>query len=137
MTSMKMSSESPHGAPERPSTRVANLTATDPYAVLGLMRGASAHEIKRAYFDLVRQYPPEEKPDAFKVIRTAYEKLRSAEARAETDLFLFQPPDPWAPRKRRAKLDLDLRPEAIDLLLQQFSDLAHRDFRRDHRPVHL
>ena len=42
-----------------------NLTSADPYAVLGLVRGASPREIKRAYFGLVREYPPEEQPDAF------------------------------------------------------------------------
>ncbi len=44
---------------ERESTlrsrdRTPNLTSSDPYAVLGLVRGGSPREIKRAYCDLVR-----------------------------------------------------------------------------------
>ena len=73
------------GPASRPRERAPNLTSSDPYAVLGLVRGASPREIKRAYFDLVRQYPPEEHPDAFKLIRAAYEKLRTAGVKAETD----------------------------------------------------
>ena len=114
-----------------------NLTSSDPYAVLGLMRGASPREIKRAYFDLVREYPPEEHPDAFKLIRTAYEKLRTAEVKAETDLFLFHPPSPWEPRKRRGKLDLDVHPEDVWMLLHQHGDLGRTDFTKDYRPVQL
>jgi curved DNA-binding protein CbpA len=117
--------------------RVPNLASTDPYAVLGLIRGASPREIKRAYFDLVRDYPPEEHPDTFKVIRAAYEQLRTADAKAETDLFLFQPPTPWEPRKRKSRLDLDVHREDIVLLLEQSTDLARTDFKSDYRPVHL
>jgi curved DNA-binding protein CbpA len=112
-----------------------NLTSNDPYAVLGLTRGATAHEIKRAYFALVREYPPEEQPDAFKLIRAAYEKLRTADAKATTDLFLFQPPSPWEPRKRRRKLDLDFHPEDIWQSLQQHGDLGSTNFKKDYRPV--
>lgn len=117
--------------------RAPMLTSSDPYAVLGLVRGASPREIKRAYFDLVRQYPPEEQPDTFKLIRAAYEKLRTAEARAETDLLLFQPPAPWAPRRRKGKLDLDVHGDDIWLLLQQRGDLGRTDFSTDYRPVKI
>jgi curved DNA-binding protein CbpA len=117
--------------------RTPNLTSSDPYAVLGLMRGASPREIKRAYFDLVRQYPPEQHPDTFKLIRATYEKLRTADVKAETDLFLFQPPYPWEPRKRRGKIDLEVHAEDIWLLLQQHGDLGRTDFKSDYRPVEL
>jgi len=71
---------------------------------LGLQRGATLREIKRAYFSLVREYPPEEEPESFKIIRAAYEKLRNPDVKSETDLFLFQPPYPWEPRKRRPQI---------------------------------
>jgi len=121
----------------RSRDRTPNLTSSDPYAVLGLVRGVSPREIKRAYFDLVRQYPPEEHPDAFKLIRAAYEKLRTADVKAETDLFLFQPPLPWEPRKRQRRLDLDVHPEDVWALLQEQGDLGRTDFRADYRPVQL
>jgi len=113
------------------------LASADPYAVLGLVRGASPREIKRAYFELVREYPPEEHPDTFKIIRAAYEKLRQADVKAETDLFLFQPPSPWEPRKRKGKLDLDVHVEDIAMLLQQHGDLARGDFGADYRDIQL
>jgi curved DNA-binding protein CbpA len=125
------------GRGARQRGRQPDLTSTDPYAVLGLMRGASPREIKRAYFGLVREYPPEEHPDAFKIVRAAYEKLRLADVKAETDLFLFQPPTPWAPRKRKRKLDLDVHSEDIYWLLQHYGDLGQTDFRDDYKRVRL
>lgn len=110
-----------------------NLASSDPYEVLGLGRNASAREIKRAYFALVREYPPEGQPESFKLLRAAYEKLRSAEVKAETDLFLFQRPEPWEPRKRRRKLSLDIHSEDLTLILCQYGDLGRSDFTDDFR----
>jgi curved DNA-binding protein CbpA len=122
--------------PERNApTRQPNLTSSDPYAVLGLERRASLNEVKRAYFSLVRQYSPETNPQAFKLIRAAYEKLNSAESKTETDLFLFQPPPAWQPRKRRRKLELDFDPQDIWLLLQTHGDLGRSQFDEDFRPL--
>ncbi len=114
-----------------------NLASSDPYAVLGLTRGASPRQIKRAYFDLVRDYSPETDPEAFKAIRAAYEKLRKAEVREETDLFLFRPPYPWEPRGRRGSIDLQVHAEDVWTLLQGHGDLGRTDFREDCRPVRL
>ena len=114
-----------------------DLTSSDPYAVLGLQRGATAHEIKRAYFALVREHSPEEHPDTFKLIRAAYEKLRTADAKAVTDLFLFQPPTPWEPRKRPRKLDLIFHSDDVWRLLQQHGDLGQTNFKKDYRPIQL
>ena len=130
-------SSAPDGPAPRRRGRVPNLASSDPYAVLGLMRRASLREIKRACFELVREYPPEEHPDAFKIIRAAYEKLRQADVKAETDLFLFQPSHPWEPRKRKRKLDLDVQGEDVAILLQQHGDLARTDFGADYRDVRL
>jgi len=85
----------------------------DPYGVLGLDRQASEAEIKRAYFQLVRQFPPEREPEKFRDIRTAYEQLRDAESRARIALFLLQPP-PALPNRRRPIYDLSVH--ADDLL---------------------
>jgi curved DNA-binding protein CbpA len=119
----------------KPSTRQANLNSADPYAVLGLERRAALSEVRRAYFELVRQYSPESNPEAFKLIRAAYEKLNSAESKNETDLFLFQSPPPWEPRKRRRKLELDFDPQDIWWLLQAQGDLGHSQFEADFRPI--
>ena len=68
----------------------------NPYDVLGLPRHASEADIKRAYFHLVRQFPPERQPEKFRDIRTAYEQLRDPEHRARIDLFLLRPPPPFS-----------------------------------------
>lgn len=117
--------------------RTPNLTSSDPYVVLGLFRGASPREVKRAYFELVREYSPEEHPEAFKLIRAAYEKLRTADVKEETDLFLFQPPYPWEARGRRGAIDLEVHAEDVRSLLERHGDLGRTDFREDYRPVEL
>ncbi len=62
----------------------------DPYKVLGIERAAAEAEIKQAYFASVREHPPERDPEGFKRIRAAYEKLKAANERAATDLFLVE-----------------------------------------------
>ncbi len=114
-----------------------DLNSNDPYAVLGLSQGATQRQAKRAYFTLVRAYPPEAEPDAFKKIRAAYEKLRTADVKAETDLFLFQRPDEWTARKRRKKLDLSFDAADVIAYLQQQGDLGRTDFSEDCRLVRL
>jgi curved DNA-binding protein CbpA len=110
----------------------------DPYRALGLKRGASHDEIRRAYFRQVREHPPETDPDGFKAIRAAYEQLRSAEQRAETDLYLLQAPPPWkAPRRRPAAFDLSLHRSEVLAAARAFTDLARDDFRDDYQAVHL
>ena len=130
----------PAPTPEQPErkpafTRQPILHSADPYAVLGLERRATPGEIKRAYFELVRQYSPETNPEAFKQVRAAYEKLNSAESKTETDLFLFQPPTQWEARKRRRKLDLDFDPLDILRLMQNYGDLGRTRFDEDSRPI--
>jgi len=109
----------------------------DPYSVLGLKRGASHEEIRRAYFRKVREHPPETDPEAFKAIRAAYEQLRSAEQRAVTDLYLLQAPPPWEPSHRRVRFDLRLHPEEVLIAAKAFTDLACDNFRDDYKPVRL
>ena len=128
-------STAPNQQERKGSAHQADLSSADPYAVLGLKRRASLSEIKRAYFDLVRQYAPETNPEAFKLIRSAYEKLNSAENKTETDLFLYHPPPPWKARKRRGKLELDFDPQEIWWLLQNHGDLGRNSFDDDFREV--
>jgi len=133
-----MTDEQAHSNPQRErksSNRQVNLNSADPYAVLGLERRAALSEVKRAYFELVRQYSPETNPEAFKLVRAAYEKLNSVENKNETDLFLFQAPPAWEPRKRRRKLDLTFDPQDIWQLLQTQGDLGRSQFEADFRPL--
>ena len=67
--------------------------AKDFYAVLGVQRGASADEIKRAYRSLARKYHPDVNPgdkqaeERFKDLSTAYDVLSNEEKRKRYDEF--------------------------------------------------
>jgi len=104
---------------------------TNPYTVLGVERRASLGEIKRAYFKLVREYPPEEQPEKFQEIRNAYEQLKDPEKRAQIDFFLLQPP-PELTVTSKGRYDLQVHPEdmvrlALELRLTELS--FEQDFR--------
>lgn len=127
----------PDGERSRPqSVAQADLNSSDPYAVLGLARGADLREVKKAYFALVREYPPETEPAAFKRVRAAYEVLRTAESKAVTDLFLFREPSPYVPRKRRKKLLLAFEVGDVGGYLEE-QYLGKTDVEADFRPVRI
>ncbi len=82
----------------------------DYYQTLGIARGASADDIKKAYRKLARKYHPDvsTEPEAetrFKEIGEAYEVLRDPEKRTAYDRFgkdwkagqEFRPPPDWDP----------------------------------------
>ncbi len=114
----------------------------NPYAVLGLNRTATLDEIKQAYFNQVRQHPPEREPDAFKRIRAAYDQLKTPEKRVEADMRLLED---FAPAKagasaraaRLPKLDLTLHAEDVLSLFKANTDLTRTNFREDFREVRL
>lgn len=118
--------------------------ADDPYAMLGLSQGATADEVRGAYFRLVRQYPPEAHPEEFKRVRAAYEALRSPVRLAELALLAFD--------ETAAAIDFDLIESAsgadigvtegdldvasILLALElRASDLTRTDFTADLTPI--
>jgi preprotein translocase subunit SecA len=55
------------------------------YEVLGIGYDADIQDIKRAYFNNVRRYPPEKYPEEFKRLREAYDTLYDEENRREYD----------------------------------------------------
>ncbi len=138
MNSMNTPPKSDQG-PWGPKGRQPDLSpgVSDPYAVLGLAPTADQSQIRAAYFALVRQHPPEEDPETFKRIRAAYDKLRTAQRRAETDLFMLQPPPPWDPPKRQPKVDTSVSRAEVLAALRAYTDLDRDDFERDWGEVEL
>jgi tetratricopeptide (TPR) repeat protein len=59
------------------------------YSVLNLRKGATDEQVKQAYIELVKRYPPETHTDRFMVINRAYETLHDPEKRAKEDAFTF------------------------------------------------
>ncbi|MEZ4860721.1 MAG: J domain-containing protein [Caldilineaceae bacterium] len=116
--------------PSASSFKAAATSAPDPYLTLQIDRRATDAEIKRAYFQLVRQFPPEREPEKFQTIRNAYERLRTPESRALVDLFLLQPP-PDLPGRRRPSYDLTVHREDLFILAMETAAIPiEEDFRQ-------
>jgi curved DNA-binding protein CbpA len=131
-----MTCSTPDNAPRRRQPRLVPGTS-DPYLVLGLEHDAPQLDIRRAYFELVRRYPPEKEPEVFKTIHAAYEQLRTAAAQAETDLFLLQAPPDASTLPSDPTFDLAFHPEDVLLALRGWGDLSREDFGDDFREVDL
>src|SRR5947207_3803088 len=71
----------------------------DYYEVMGVQRGASEDEIKKAYRGLARKYHPDRNPGdkeaerKFKEVQDAYDVLSDKKKRAQYDQFGFAGPD--------------------------------------------
>jgi curved DNA-binding protein CbpA len=60
---------------------------TDPYDVLGLPADADDDAIRRRYLELVRQFTPDQNPEKFAQVRSAYEALKDLNTRLRHRLF--------------------------------------------------
>ncbi|MCB1189876.1 MAG: DnaJ domain-containing protein [Leptospiraceae bacterium] len=58
----------------------------DYYSILGIERNSAPEAIKKAYFKLVREFPPDQNPEKFKTVRKAYEILADPVARKDYDI---------------------------------------------------
>jgi curved DNA-binding protein CbpA len=115
-----------------------DFSATDPYRILGLSPAADQSDIKRTYFALIRQYPPETEGDKFKIIRGAYEKLKDTKRRGETDIFRPKAPPVWEPPSKYHS-PIDTAFHAVDALtvLRHWGELGRTDFQADTRDIEL
>jgi len=107
----------------------------NPYIVLGIHRNASPEEVKRAYFRLIREHSPEKDPQGFKRIRLAYDSLRDADKRSQTDLFMFN--DPYGEFNVHAPEEYKGGFKGVDLriVIYSLSDLGRTDFSDDFNDI--
>ena len=59
----------------------------NPYLILRVLPSASDAEIRRAYLDAIRKFPPEREPERFQAISHAYEQIRDEKSRLNYLLF--------------------------------------------------
>ena len=105
------------------------MPARDPYGLLGVSRGASGNEIRKAYRKLASKHHPDANPDdpvaeeRFKEIQHAYEILSDPEKRRQYDerLGAFSKGSP-----RRARPGTRARPAEEPAESADLSDLLRR-----------
>lgn len=64
----------------------------NPFLILRVSPGAGDPEIRRAYLDAIRKFPPESEPERFQTISHAYEQIRDEKSRLKYLLFDRVPP---------------------------------------------
>lgn len=63
----------------------------DPHSILGIAKDAGEEEVRRAYLEKIRQFPPDRSPEEFERIRDAYAILSNPVHRTLTQLFSVDP----------------------------------------------
>jgi curved DNA-binding protein CbpA len=70
---------------------VPQLPEVDPHSILGISKDSGEEEIRRAYLEKIRQYPPDRSPEEFERIRDAYAVLNNPLHRMRAQLFSVDP----------------------------------------------
>ena len=108
----------------------------NPFDVLGVDEAASDADVKKAYFQMVRQFTPEKHAERFKQIREAYDLLKDPSHRLEAEVFNFMKPsiDPVSEVAELPPIQLD---GGIFLawMKQTLTDLERTDFTSDFNEV--
>ena len=61
----------------------------NPFLVFDLDRDATDEEVEARYYELLREHPPDRNPEAFALVRGAFESLRNRRCRLRAWLFSF------------------------------------------------
>ena len=59
----------------------------NPYETLGISQKADDDQVRQAYLDLIRRYPPDRFPERFAAISESYQTLKDENSRLQYALF--------------------------------------------------
>jgi curved DNA-binding protein CbpA len=96
-----------------------------PFDILGVADEATDEEIKKAYLQKVRQYPPERSPEQFQNIRAAFEAIKTQQQRLKYQLFYHEPPTLSTLLERSLQMGTSQRP-TMELFSQALADSLNR-----------
>ena len=65
----------------------------NPFEILMVSPDATDEAIKRAYLQKVKEYPPDQAPEQFQAVRSAYESVQNHKARLAYSLFHIEQPN--------------------------------------------
>ena len=68
----------------------------NPWAILEIEETASPEEIRGAYLEKIKRYPPDRHPEQFECLRDAFETAKDPRHRARHLLFSLPPQTPLA-----------------------------------------
>ena len=83
----------------------------DPYEILNLNPNCDDAQVRRAYLDKIKEFPPEQFPEQFRIISEAYELVKEQKNRLE---FSFLDKDPGA----ESPIDTLRQPQILKALRQ-------------------
>ncbi|MBL8950286.1 MAG: DnaJ domain-containing protein [Myxococcaceae bacterium] len=112
---------------------MSDLSSSNFYKILGVEPTADERAIKKAYFALMRKYPPETHAEQFMKLREAYEVLSNPDARKEYDTMGTQDDGHAAEQVRLATEAIEggRYPEAQQILARLLNEKPELDFARD------
>lgn len=96
------------------------------YQLLEILQDCSIADIKKAYFRLVRKYPPDKEPERFMAIREAYEALSNEQTRLEYDkIFLLDSIARMYYQTGKEYYENRQYQKAVDLFKEAFKSYPH------------
>lgn len=104
----------------------------NPFEILGIDKNASSGDVKKAYFQMVKQFRPEHHAEKFKQIRQAYDRLKDDSQRVEAEVFSFIKPTVQPESTEQATPEIKLEKEVfLSWWRRTYTDLERTDFASD------
>ena len=108
----------------------------NPFDVLSVDEDASDADVKKAYFQMVRQFTPEKHAERFKQIREAYDLLKDPSQRLEAEVFSFMKPSSAPDSEVASSPPIQLDGDVfLKWIRQTLTDLERTDFTSDFNEV--